>query len=152
KIAQSVVAHLRSQVGAQPEDPPYETLGTVSYERCESVEELRCRSEVVGLRLTDDADVWELLDDKRLLSALPPGGIVVNHRRGDPQVAIELAQHGEANGHAILDGPVSAGRPAAERKALTTFAGGDAEAADRCRSVFEAFSTTVAYMGPAATG
>jgi 3-hydroxyisobutyrate dehydrogenase-like beta-hydroxyacid dehydrogenase len=130
----------------------YEALGDVSYERCESVEELGRRSDVVGLCLTDDADVWQLLDDQRLLSALPPGGIVVNHGTGDPQVAIELANHGDANGHAILDAPVSGGRPAAARKALTTFVGGKAQAADTCRPVFEAFSTTVAYMGQAGAG
>jgi 3-hydroxyisobutyrate dehydrogenase-like beta-hydroxyacid dehydrogenase len=96
--------------------------------------------------------VWELLDDKGLLDALPPGGTVVNHGTGDPAVAIELAHHGEANGRPILDAPVSGGRPGAERKALTTFVGGDAEAAERCRPVFEAFSTTVAYMGPAGAG
>jgi hypothetical protein len=68
----------------------YEALGDVSYERCESVEELGRRSDVVGLCVTDDADVRQLLDDQRLVSALPPGGIVVNHGTGDPQVAIEL--------------------------------------------------------------
>jgi len=130
----------------------YEALGDVSYERCESVEELGRRSDVVGLCLTDDADVWQLLDDQRLLSALPPGGIVVNHGTGDPKVAVELAHHGDANGHAIVDAPVSGGRPAAERKALTTFVGGEAQAADTCRPVFEAFSTTVAYMGQAGAG
>jgi 3-hydroxyisobutyrate dehydrogenase-like beta-hydroxyacid dehydrogenase len=130
----------------------YEALGDVSYERCESVEELGRRSDVVGLCLTDDADVWQLLDDQRLLSALRPGGIVVNHGTGDPQVAIELAHHGDANGHALLDAPVSGGRPAAERKALTTFVGGAAQAANICRPVFEAFSTTVAHMGHAGAG
>ncbi len=130
----------------------YEALRDVSYERCESVEELGRRSDVVGLCLTDDADVWQLLDDQRLLSALPPGGIVVNHGTGDPRAAIKLARHGEANGHAILDAPVSGGRPAAERKALTTFVGGAAQAAETCGAVFEAFSTTVAYMGQAGAG
>lgn len=130
----------------------YEVLGDISYERCESVEELGRRSDLVGLCLTDDADVWQLLDDKRLLSALPPGGIVVNHGTGDPQVAIELSRHGDANGHAIVDAPVSGGRPAAERKALTTFVGGAAQAAESCRPVFDAFSTTVAYMGQAGAG
>jgi 3-hydroxyisobutyrate dehydrogenase-like beta-hydroxyacid dehydrogenase len=106
----------------------------------------------VGLCLTDDADVGELLDDRGLLGALPAGGIVVNHGTGDPAVAVKLTDHVAANGRAILDAPVSGGRPAAERKALTTFVGGDAQAAERCRPVFDAFSTTVAYMGPAGAG
>jgi 3-hydroxyisobutyrate dehydrogenase-like beta-hydroxyacid dehydrogenase len=130
----------------------YESLGDLPYERCESVEELGRRSDVVGLCLADDADVWELLDDKGLLGALPPGGIVVNHGTGDPEVAVELAKRGEASRRAILDAPVSGGLPVAEHKALTTFVGGDAEAAERCRPVFEAFSTTVAYLGPAGAG
>ena len=130
----------------------YESLGDLPYERCESVEELGRRSDVVGLCLTDDADVWELLDDKGLLGALSAGGIVVNHGTGDPTVAVALANHGEADNRTILDAPVSGGRPAAERSALTTFVGGAPEAAERCRPVFDAFSTTVAYMGPAGAG
>src|SRR6201989_2854946 len=64
----------------------YQALGDVLYERCESVPELGRPPDVVGLCLTDDADVWEMLDEKGLLGALAPGGIVVNHGTGDPRV------------------------------------------------------------------
>jgi 3-hydroxyisobutyrate dehydrogenase-like beta-hydroxyacid dehydrogenase len=108
--------------------------------------------DIVGLCLTDDSDVREILEDLRLLPSLPPSGIIVNHGTGDPQTAARLAQHVREQGHELLDAPVSGGRPAAKRHTLTTFVGGDARTAQRCRPVFEAFSTSIAYMGPSGTG
>jgi 3-hydroxyisobutyrate dehydrogenase-like beta-hydroxyacid dehydrogenase len=118
----------------------------------DSVPDLGHACEVVGLCLTDDSDVREILEDLGLLASLPPHGIVVNHGTGDPEAAAALAQHVREQGHELLDAPVSGGRPAAERHTLTTFVGGDAGTAQRCRPVFEAFSTTIAYMGPSGTG
>lgn len=129
-----------------------DALAGVPHTVCASVEELARTSDVVQLVLTDDADVSEILDDRGLLAALGEGGVVVNHGTGDPVRAEELAALGEAAGHHVLDAPVSGGRPAAERRALTTFVGGDGEAAERCRPVFESFSTTVAWMGGPGTG
>jgi 3-hydroxyisobutyrate dehydrogenase-like beta-hydroxyacid dehydrogenase len=108
--------------------------------------------DIVGLCMTDDSDVREILEDQGLLASLPPHGIVVNHGTGDPQVAAALAGRVREQRHELLDAPVSGGRPAAERHALTTFVGGDAGTAQRSRPVFEAFSTAIAYMGPSGTG
>jgi 3-hydroxyisobutyrate dehydrogenase-like beta-hydroxyacid dehydrogenase len=108
--------------------------------------------DIVGLCMTDDSDVREILEDHGLLASLPASGIVVNHGTGDPQAAAALAQRVREQGHELLDAPVSGGRPAAERHKLTTFVGGDASTAQRSRPVFEAFSSTIAYMGPSGTG
>jgi 3-hydroxyisobutyrate dehydrogenase-like beta-hydroxyacid dehydrogenase len=108
--------------------------------------------DIVGLCLTDDSDVREILEDRGLLASLPLQGIIVNHGTGDPQTAATLAQRVREQGHELLDAPVSGGRPAAERHTLTTFVGGDAGTAQRCRPVFDAFSSAIAYMGPSGTG
>ena len=118
----------------------------------DSVPDLGHACDIVGLCLTDDSDVREILEDLGLLASLPASGIVVNHGTGDPEAAARLAQHVREQGHELLDAPVSGGRPAAERHTLTTFVGGDAGTAQRCRPVFEAFSSTIAYMGPSGTG
>jgi 3-hydroxyisobutyrate dehydrogenase-like beta-hydroxyacid dehydrogenase len=118
----------------------------------DSVPDLGHACDMVGLCLTDDSDVREILEDLGLLPSLRPSGIIVNHGTGDPQTAATLAQHVREQGHELLDAPVSGGRPAADRHTLTTFVGGDARTAQRSRPVFEAFSTTIAYMGPSGTG
>jgi 3-hydroxyisobutyrate dehydrogenase-like beta-hydroxyacid dehydrogenase len=118
----------------------------------DSVADLGRACEIVGLCMTDDSDVREILEDRGLLASLPPRGIVVNHGTGDPEAAAALAQRVREQGHELLDAPVSGGRPAAERHTLTTFVGGDASTAEHSRPVFDAFSSTIAYMGPSGTG
>ena len=103
----------------------------------DSVPDLGRACDIVGLCMTDDSDVHEILEDGGLLASLPTNGIVVNHGTGDPQVAATLAQRVREQGHELLDAPVSGGRPAAERRTLTTFVGGDAGTVQRCRPVFE---------------
>ena len=127
-------------------------LADIPHTMHQSVGDLGRACDIVGLCLTDDSDVGEILEDRGLLTSLPPRGIVVNHGTGDPQAAATLAQRVCEQGHELLDAPVSGGRPAAERHTLTTFVGGDPGTAQRCRPVFEAFSSTIAYMGRPAAG
>ena len=118
----------------------------------ESVPDLGRACDMVGLCMTDDSDVREILEDEGLLASLPTSGIIVNHGTGDPRVAATLAERVREQGHELLDAPVSGGRPAAETHTLTTFVGGDAGTARRSRPVFAAFSSAIAYMGPPGTG
>ena len=127
-------------------------LEDTHYTTHDSVADLGRACDLVGLCMTDDSDVREILEDRGLLASLPPRGIIVNHGTGDPEVAATLAGRAREKGHELLDAPVSGGRPAAERHTLTTFVGGDARAAQRSRPVFEAFSSTIVYMGRSGAG
>jgi 3-hydroxyisobutyrate dehydrogenase-like beta-hydroxyacid dehydrogenase len=55
--------------------------------------------DIVGLGMTEDSDVREILEDHGLLGSLPANGIVVNHGAGDPQAAATLAQRVREQGH-----------------------------------------------------
>jgi 3-hydroxyisobutyrate dehydrogenase-like beta-hydroxyacid dehydrogenase len=55
--------------------------------------------DIVGLCMTDDSEVREILEDHGLLASLPANGIVVNHGAGDPQAAATLAQRVREQGH-----------------------------------------------------
>src|ERR1700745_162962 len=48
--------------------------------------------------------------------------------------------------------PLAAGAPRARARTLTTMAGGDRTAYQKCEPVFAAFSRTAAYMGPSGSG
>lgn len=117
-----------------------------------SVAELAAASDIVALCLTDDQDVWELLGNQGLLNALKPGEIVVNHGTGDPNENVRIAACLHEAGHAFLDAPVSGGRPGAVARTLTTIVGGDPDAFQRCKAVFDTFSANSVYMGSSGTG
>lgn len=129
-----------------------DVLADVPHVAHTSVPELAGACDLVALVLTDDRDIWDILDHQGLLKALKPGAIVVNHGTGDPSENARIAAYlGEA-GHPFLDAPVSGGRPGAVARTLTTIVGGDAAVLARCRPVFATFSRKIAYMGPAGAG
>ncbi|MGY3087837.1 3-hydroxyisobutyrate dehydrogenase-like beta-hydroxyacid dehydrogenase [Hymenobacter sp. UYAg731] len=129
-----------------------DVLADVPHVAHASVPELAGACDLVALVLTDDKDIWDILDRQGLLKALKPGAIVVNHGTGDPSENARLAAYLSEAGNPFLDAPVSGGRPGAVARTLTTIVGGDAAALARCRPVFATFSQKIAYMGPAGAG
>ncbi|MEU6221357.1 NAD(P)-dependent oxidoreductase [Streptomyces sp. NPDC047022] len=108
--------------------------------------------EVLALCVTDDDGVRSLVTSDQTQAVFRMGQIVVNHGTGDPdenrRISAELAESGVH----YLDAPVSGGSPAARSRSLTTMVGGDADAFDACRPVFDVYSATVAHMGPVGAG
>jgi len=119
---------------------------------CNTLSDLGKTCDLVGLCLLDDSDVEEILIDSGLLQNLKPGNIVANHGTGSPDACPSLEQRGREVGAFVLDAPVSGGRDAAIHKTLSTMVGGDRQAYERCRPVFETFSRLVSYIGPAGSG
>lgn len=78
--------------------------------------------------------------------------MVVNHGTGVPDAAVRLAELCAPRGVAVLDAPVSGGRPGAEEKRLITMVGGEPQALRRCAPVFDAFSARVVHLGGPGAG
>ncbi|WP_164204868.1 NAD(P)-dependent oxidoreductase [[Micrococcus luteus] ATCC 49442] len=57
-----------------------------------------------------------------------------------------------SHGVAVLDAPVSGGTLGAEEGTLSIMVGGDKDAAQSVKEIFEAMGTTVRYMGPSGSG
>ncbi|MFJ4715673.1 NAD(P)-dependent oxidoreductase [Streptomyces sp. NPDC088785] len=127
-----------------------EPLADVPHEAADSVEALAAACDVVALCVGTDEDVERLVG--QMLPRLREGAVVVNHGTGVPATAARLAERCSARGVAVLDAPVSGGRPAAEEKRLICMVGGPHSAAERCRPVFEAFSAHVVHLGPSGAG
>lgn len=119
---------------------------------CGSVAELGQRSDLVGLCLREDRDVEEVVFRGGLLDALGAGSVLANHGTGSPDVCEDWAQRSRQAGVDFLDAPVSGGRVGAQNCTLTTMVGGDAEAYERCRPVFETFSRLVVHLGGPGAG
>jgi len=129
-----------------------DALDGVRYVAHESPAELGAVSDIVGLCLNVDDNVREIMTRGGLLAAMRPGSVLVNHGTGLPAFALEMTRLAKEYGVEVLDAPVSGGHAGAVAKTLVTLAGGEAAVIDRCRPVFDSFSSKVAVMGGAGTG
>ncbi|MEU7043441.1 NAD(P)-dependent oxidoreductase [Streptomyces varsoviensis] len=127
-----------------------ESLAGAPHEAADSIEDLAAACDVVALCVGTDEDVERLV--AQMLPHLRRGAVVVNHGTGLPATAIRLSEQCAAQQVAVLDAPVSGGRPAAEAKRLTCMVGGPDAAFEQCRPVFEAFSAHVVHLGQAGSG
>ncbi len=126
-------------------------LDGVDYVGHDSATELGAAVDVIGLCVREDADITSLLDDG-LLASLGVGTVLVNHGTGLPKFAVDLAARAAQVSVKVLDAPVSGGHPAAIAKTLTVMVGGDADAVQLYRPVFDTFAAKVVHMGSAGSG
>lgn len=115
-----------------------------------SIAELGERADHVGVCVVDDAGVREICAS--LLPAMREGGRIAIHSTVHPDTCVELAAQARARGIALIDAPVSGGAPAAEAGTLTVMAGGDAEAVEAARPVFETFGKLIVHLGDVGAG
>ncbi|MEG3175372.1 NAD(P)-dependent oxidoreductase [Sphingomonas sp. RB3P16] len=130
----------------------YDAISDVPFERHADLASLAANVDVLALCLRDDQDIDDLIEHNRLVEAVRPGSVVVNHGTGDPKQNERFGVLFAGRDVAYLDAPVSGGRLGAIAHALTTIVGGDQAAFERCKPVFESFSRKVAHMGPVGTG
>ena len=107
--------------------------------------------DIVEVCVSTDKDVITLLEDG-LLDGLRPGTVFVNHGTGTPKNAREIARLCGLRGVGALDAPVSGGRPAGVRRGVRPRVGGPPAPAERCRAVFDSFSTHVVHLGDTGAG
>jgi 3-hydroxyisobutyrate dehydrogenase-like beta-hydroxyacid dehydrogenase len=127
-----------------------EPLQGVPHRVSGSIEELAATSDIVALCVGTDEDVLNLA--RQMLPALREHTIVVNHGTGVPAAAVRLTELLAGKNVAVLDAPVSGGRPAAEERRLTTMVGGPQDAFERSLPVFESFSAHVVHLGGSGAG
>ncbi|BBZ24469.1 NAD(P)-dependent oxidoreductase [Mycolicibacter hiberniae] len=130
-----------------------EPLSDTEARVADSPAELGSLSDLVCLCVVGDADVEQVVcGDDGVLAGLQPGGIIAIHSTVHPDTCRRLAQHCEQHGVAVIDAPVSGGGPAAAAGTLLVMAGGDAEAVERCRPVFETYADPVVHLGDLGSG
>jgi 3-hydroxyisobutyrate dehydrogenase-like beta-hydroxyacid dehydrogenase len=115
-----------------------------------SIVELGAKADHVGICVIDDAAVHEVCD--QLIPAMRSGTRLVIHSTTLPETCKAVAQQAEAKGISFVEAPVSGGAPAAEAGALTIMAGGDAEALEAARPVFETFANLIIHLGDVGAG
>jgi 3-hydroxyisobutyrate dehydrogenase-like beta-hydroxyacid dehydrogenase len=116
----------------------------------DSAASLAAAVDILALCLRDDRDIWEVLATPGVEDALRPGLIIVNHGTGDPGENREIAGHLAGKRVGYLDAPVSGGGAGARARTLTTMAGGDRKAYEKCEPVFATFPAPSPAWGPRA--
>lgn len=81
-----------------------------------------------------------------------PGTVVIDCSTSSPELAVRLAEAGARRGVAVLDAPVSGGPGGAAAGTLSIMVGGDADAVERMRPLFDAMGATVVHHGPPGSG
>jgi 3-hydroxyisobutyrate dehydrogenase-like beta-hydroxyacid dehydrogenase len=118
----------------------------------ETLVELGCRSDLVGVCVGGDDDVREVvLGDAGLAAEMAPGSIVLIHSTVAPETVVDVAAALAPRGIAVLDAPVSGSGHGARNKTLTVMVGGDAEVFQRAQSVFATYGEGF-LLGPLGAG
>ncbi|GIW83069.1 MAG: 3-hydroxyisobutyrate dehydrogenase [Gemmatales bacterium] len=98
-------------------------------------------------------DVREVfLGDNGALAGGRPGMVFVDMTTSEPSLAKEIYDACKAKGIASIDAPVSGGDVGAKEARLSIMIGGDADAVEAVRPLFECMGKTIVHQGPAGAG
>ncbi|HCE7155083.1 TPA: 3-hydroxyisobutyrate dehydrogenase, partial [Pseudomonas aeruginosa] len=92
------------------------------------------------------------LDDDGLLAHIAPGTLVLECSTIAPTSARKVHAAARERGLAMLDAPVSGGTAGAAAGTLTFMVGGDDEALEKARPLFEAMGRNIFHAGPDGAG
>jgi len=110
-------------------------------------------SDVVCSIVGYPADVREvILGAEGALAGAAPGSVLVDLTTSEPALAIEIAEAARAKGVASVDAPVSGGDVGARNATLSIMVGGDEEAVERVRPLFEVIGKTIVRQGGPGAG
>jgi 3-hydroxyisobutyrate dehydrogenase len=110
-------------------------------------------SEVTVSCVSDSPDVEAIaLGPDGVIEGASPGSIYIDCSTISPAVARAVAGRLAEAGVQMLDAPVSGGDVGAQQGTLSIMVGGEADAFERSRPVFEAMGKTIVHVGPSGSG
>ena len=83
---------------------------------------------------------------------MKPGSVIAVHSTVHPDTCKALAKTAASKRVSVIDAPVSGGGPAAAAGRLMVMVGGEADAVERCRPVFESYADPVVHLGELGSG
>ena len=111
------------------------------------------RSDVTFAIVGFPKDVREVfLGPQGALAGSKAGAVLVDMTTTEPSLAQEIYQAAKAKGVPSIDAPVSGGDVGAKNAALSIMVGGDAEAVEAVRPLFECMGKAIVHQGPAGAG
>ena len=142
----SLLVHSRS-----PE--PVEALAEAGAETASSPREVAEGADVVITMLPDSPAVEAVvLGEDGVLAGASEGDLLIDMSTIHPTVSVAVAEAAGDRGVAALDAPVSGGDVGAQQGTLSIMVGGDADAVERARPLFEVLGKTIVHVGDAGAG
>lgn len=129
-----------------------EPLLTKGARWAETPAEVAASSEVVITIVGYPKDVEEVYLGPNGILETKKGGYVVDMTTSSPILAKRIYKEAKAKGVAALDAPVSGGDIGARNGQLVIMVGGDCEAFNELKPVFELMGRTIRYFGEAGSG
>lgn len=98
-------------------------------------------------------DVEEVyFGENSIIQNAKKGAYLIDMTTTSPKLAVRIYEEAKAQGKFVLDAPVSGGDVGARNGTLSIMVGGDKEAFDACKELFEAMGTNIIYEGKAGNG
>jgi 3-hydroxyisobutyrate dehydrogenase len=115
--------------------------------------EVAAASDVVFSIVGYPADVRAVvLSQEGVLAGATPGSVLVDMTTSEPSLAVEIAAAAQARSVTAIDAPVSGGDVGARNATLSIMVGGDEEAIERVRPLFEVMGKTIVRQGGPGAG
>lgn len=119
----------------------------------DSPEEVTAGADVIITMVGYPADVEELyLGDNGIINNAKPGTYVIDMTTSKPSLAKKIYEAAENKDIYALDAPVSGGDVGAQNGTLTIMVGGDQEAFEKVRPIFELMGKNIILQGGAGAG
>ena len=113
----------------------------------------RLTPDVICINVSDTPDVEQVIfGDNGIASGASSGLIVIDNSTISPDTTKDFAARLSQQGIALLDAPVSGGDVGAQNGTLSIMVGGDADAFEQCRPLFDVVGKSITHLGPAGMG
>lgn len=129
-----------------------EPLAACGAEKADSPAQLARECTIIVTMLPNSTDVKELILNGGVAENAAPGTLIIDMTSGAPGDSRDIyAALKEKNVH-FIDAPVSGGEPMAVEGTLAIMVGGDKEAFERAKVVFDAVGKSATWVGPIGSG
>jgi len=152
-MARNLLSNGHAVAGADPVEAALAALAEAGGTPAASPPEAVADAEAVVTALPAAPQVRAVyLGAAGVLAAAPPGTLFIDCSTIDVDTAREVAAAAEAQGHAMVDCPMSGGVGGATAGTLSFMVGGSDAAFERARPVLEAMGRNIFHAGPSGAG
>jgi len=115
--------------------------------------EVAAASDVIFTIVGFPKDVREVyFGDNGILNSVKQGAVLVDMTTTEPSLALEIFETAKEKGVQSIDAPVSGGDVGAQNATLSIMVGGEKEAVEKIRPLFELLGKSIVYQGAAGSG
>jgi 3-hydroxyisobutyrate dehydrogenase-like beta-hydroxyacid dehydrogenase len=132
---------------------PVRELAALGAQVAMSARDAGAYGDVIEIIVVNDAQVEAVVfGDDGVLAGARPASLIALHSTIRPATVRKVAQAAAAKGVGVVNAPVSGGARGAETRTLCYTVGGEKEAVDRCRPLFETSGNNILHFGPLGAG